>query len=324
MKNNLSCEVVNDLLPTYIDGLTSQVTNQAVESHLTNCKNCSEVLERMKCPDENTQDIDKQNIDFLKKTRAKSRQHITIGIIAAAVFVIVAFLVNGFFIGKEVNNSDLIQVEVTVSDRHIAIIGNLTDSGKGVAKVNFINEGGVVNVTISQALKSIFYNNDFYAEYDCDTDISEIWIEDRIIWEHGESIAPKVAKLYETRHPYIGDMSANSKTGKELGIGKYIGNYTNELQTTEEPYGWKLIGEQDYSSENCEKIKTQMHSYASVLIATIDNLGYVTYEYTVEGKSCTLTVTEQDADTLAGQSVKEMGKTAGGLQRLMNIVDLGI
>ena len=34
MKNDLTCGVVRDLLPSYVEGLTSQETNQAVETHL--------------------------------------------------------------------------------------------------------------------------------------------------------------------------------------------------------------------------------------------------------------------------------------------------
>lgn len=31
MKNELSCEVVQDLLPSYVDCLTSDVTNQSIK-----------------------------------------------------------------------------------------------------------------------------------------------------------------------------------------------------------------------------------------------------------------------------------------------------
>ena len=31
-KNKLQCEIVQDLLPSYVDGLTSEVTNEAVEN----------------------------------------------------------------------------------------------------------------------------------------------------------------------------------------------------------------------------------------------------------------------------------------------------
>ena len=37
-ENDLTCEVVQDLLPSYVDGLTSDVSNQAVEQHLKICE----------------------------------------------------------------------------------------------------------------------------------------------------------------------------------------------------------------------------------------------------------------------------------------------
>ena len=41
MKNDLTCGVVRDLLPSYVEGLTSQETNQAVETHLASCPECT-------------------------------------------------------------------------------------------------------------------------------------------------------------------------------------------------------------------------------------------------------------------------------------------
>ena len=35
MKNELTCEVVQDLLPSYVDHLTSDITNTAIVSHLS-------------------------------------------------------------------------------------------------------------------------------------------------------------------------------------------------------------------------------------------------------------------------------------------------
>ena len=40
MKNDLSCAVVRDLLPSFVEGLTSEETNRAVESHLSACPDC--------------------------------------------------------------------------------------------------------------------------------------------------------------------------------------------------------------------------------------------------------------------------------------------
>ena len=42
MKNDLACEVVRDLLPSYIDGLTSEETSALIEAHLGECEACRE------------------------------------------------------------------------------------------------------------------------------------------------------------------------------------------------------------------------------------------------------------------------------------------
>ncbi len=34
MKNDLSCEVVQDLLPSYVGSLTSEVTNRSIKAHI--------------------------------------------------------------------------------------------------------------------------------------------------------------------------------------------------------------------------------------------------------------------------------------------------
>ena len=322
MKNELSCEVVQDLLPSYVDGLTSEVTNKSIESHIQNCTSCSEIFNRMKQPEISEMTMQKQDIDFLKKTRAKTRLHIVVGAIIAVIAVIAVVLMNAYFIGKNIDNPDLIKVDATVTNCHIVLNGNLTDFGEGVADVKFENENGIVHVTVLATKRSNFHKNYFYANYDSDTVISQIWLGDRIIWDNGDNISEDVAKLYKTKHSYIGNMSENEESALALEIWKDIGNYTNELQTIEEPYGWKLIAKQNYAMENRLKIEAQMKAYASALIAVIDNLGYVTFEYTVDEEKCLLTFTEKEADTLAGQSVKEMAKTPCGLQELMKILNL--
>ena len=47
MKNDLTCEVVQDLLPSYVDHLTSDVTNTAIETHIRECADCRRILSDM-------------------------------------------------------------------------------------------------------------------------------------------------------------------------------------------------------------------------------------------------------------------------------------
>lgn len=43
----ITCEVIQDLLPSYIDGLTSPQSNQLIEEHLATCNSCREFLAQM-------------------------------------------------------------------------------------------------------------------------------------------------------------------------------------------------------------------------------------------------------------------------------------
>ena len=43
MKNDLTCGVVRDLLPSYVEGLTSPESNAAVERHLSECPDCAQL-----------------------------------------------------------------------------------------------------------------------------------------------------------------------------------------------------------------------------------------------------------------------------------------
>ena len=46
--NKIPCEVIKDLFPSYVDGLTSDVTNGEIDRHVKDCSLCRAVLESMK------------------------------------------------------------------------------------------------------------------------------------------------------------------------------------------------------------------------------------------------------------------------------------
>ncbi|NLZ81782.1 MAG: zf-HC2 domain-containing protein [Clostridiales bacterium] len=71
MINQSDCGIVRDLLPNYIDGLTSQRSNEYVQDHLEKCNECKESYESMKMP---IKDIDQapeiaEFRGFLTKTK---------------------------------------------------------------------------------------------------------------------------------------------------------------------------------------------------------------------------------------------------------------
>ena len=74
MKNN-EHKLVQDLFPSYIDGLTSMETTQYIEEHLESCEECKKVLENMKTKiqDENRTDLKDKKVKYAKKVNRKLR-----------------------------------------------------------------------------------------------------------------------------------------------------------------------------------------------------------------------------------------------------------
>ena len=44
----MKCEIIRDLLPSYVDGLTSRESDRAIEEHLKDCRECRAYLDEMK------------------------------------------------------------------------------------------------------------------------------------------------------------------------------------------------------------------------------------------------------------------------------------
>ena len=86
-------------------------------------------------------------------------------------------------------------------------------------------------------------------------------------------------KVVRWRDPYIGDMSANLKIADAAEVSERYGAYKNELQTSKEPYGWTIILEEPISPSQETKTRQKMLSDACLIIASVDNLGVVTWRY---------------------------------------------
>lgn len=117
MKNELSCEVVRDLLPSYHDGLTSEVTNAAVETHLAICEDCMQTLERMSAPLEQKTTAPQENktIDFLKKVRRIDRWKLVIACVVAMLMMCFGLKFIQQHVGHYITD-ELSNITVTVSD----------------------------------------------------------------------------------------------------------------------------------------------------------------------------------------------------------------
>lgn len=91
---SVNCDVIQDLLPNYIDKISSESTNELVEEHLQSCKKCQEALQSMS-KDIDSKIIENQDdqIDYLKGFR---KDKIKSNIKAVLIFIIITILVFTF------------------------------------------------------------------------------------------------------------------------------------------------------------------------------------------------------------------------------------
>ena len=68
MKEKKECKIVQDLLPNYIEGLTTKETNEYIEEHINNCVECQTILKNMKDDiNLNKQKRDGREVEYIKK-----------------------------------------------------------------------------------------------------------------------------------------------------------------------------------------------------------------------------------------------------------------
>ena len=86
--------------------------------------------------------------------------------------------------------------------------------------------------------------------------------------------AGRADDLYQLRTPYVGNNVAVANVVGSFQLDEVLGPYTIELQTSQEPYGIILHLEQDLTSETARRYLEEM---SSLILALIDNAGYVAY-----------------------------------------------
>lgn len=320
MNDKLNCSIVRDLLPSYVDNLTSAETNAAVEQHLSDCADCSETFRAMKNP-EDKKTTPAVEVDYLKKVRRHTRSSsILIGIFLMLLGMsIIGF--RSFYVGSQAAASDTV-CDVSVSGNTVTVSGTVVAGGKSVSRISFSDSNGMVQMKIYTVPKAFFNSKTFSETYTAQSEVVQVRADDLIVWEEGVEIGRMASQLFAATNPFVGDMPSNSEVASILGISDQFGPLTNSLQTAQEPYGWTLELENGIDEDELNTAQNLMAADSYVMLACIENLGYVTWSYTVDGKAQKYTVTADDATAFAGQNIKLCGETATEMQKLVSSLSI--
>ena len=126
--------------------------------------------------------------------------------------------------------------------------------------------------------------------------------------------------------PYVGDVMADGMVMLTLRIQSDFGIYSTELQTTTQPYGWTIKFEDpiDAGGKDLDKQLDLLRRDSYMMIALIDNLGYMKWEYrTLESDELkTLTVTKEEATQALGSDIKKCAENTETLRAAMEKFDI--
>jgi hypothetical protein len=109
MKKELTCSIVQDLLPNYIEMLTSEETNYEIEHHLDICEECKKVYEQMGADIVNIEKAPLIEVKFLKKVK-RTR------LLAAALCVVLTVVLSYLIYSSEykfTNNKSSLSTAIT-------------------------------------------------------------------------------------------------------------------------------------------------------------------------------------------------------------------
>lgn len=321
-KHKIKCEMIQDILPLYVDGLTSDVTNQEIEEHVAECEVCKAMLNHMREPEIVEEKVnEKEKIDILKVIKKQNRKHVFISVLIICTLLVVGFFVKIFFIGSDARAESVICTVRKIDDK-FHIEASLADSGLGFVKTKVLEGPNFLRIDLKTALVSPFSQEEYETEYTIknleENKILRVYIGDRIVWEEGHEIPINIFELYQTRHEYVGDASANGATAMALGMGDLLGNFTHELDGKT----WTIVLEEVVFNEYEVALEEKMKAYACVLMALVDNLEVVRFEYTTEAGHKTSAFDTSDAMIASGGDIKTSVRSAKDLLMLMRKLDL--
>ena len=354
MKNipELPCAIVEDLLPAYVEGLTSEETTAAVEAHLASCPACAAKRAAMGAeegpsPEEAAETA--REVDYLKAVRRRSRRRVAAAILCTVLVLLLGFAAKIFVIGTPLNPGG---VAVDTQEEGGALQVGISSLGSGNAFRGWTveNRDGVVSIAARSVLVSpLFRDGTGTVEVPLEG-VTEIWLgeagEGRMIWQDDTMILADAWALYQAQTPYVGN---NSAVGRVLAAvdtwyGPPIVDYTISLQTSSEPYGLTIHFD-DVTAHILgagKSIDDRMYAVAPALLALIGNLGQVQWTYAApDGTAVTRSVTLEEvdaalpdwiaaydldagADWTAPESVKDYAASPAAVQQLIDLIDFGL
>lgn len=324
--SKIPCELIRDLFPSYIDKLTSDTSNQIIEEHVSECGECSNILNDMKAEYDKPHtatDAELIEIDFLKKNKRKNKK-ILIASLSVILIIFTVLALRLYVIGDYMSGQWFwFKVTAGYGDGYtgrepITFDARPNDGVHAISSVSYEEEPGVLKIRTKAVLSSPLHNGDYHSVYSPATALEQIYVNDRIVWSNGNEISEYTSDIYNTAHEYMGDMSANNETANALGLSDRLGPFENKLYSSKQPYGWEIKLQDRIPADDLAKKTRYMKAFAYTALGIIGNLDEVIFIYDTEaGEHVTKTYNIELANDLLGYDVKSCKDNIDNLYDLL-------
>lgn len=304
MKNDLSCAVVQDLLPAYAEGLTAPETNEAVERHLADCPDCAAHLAAMQAPETAEQEETDKEVDYFKALRRRGRRRVALAVALTVLALIGVLAAMVFIIGSPADTETMV-LNIWTSDEALQVEVSSRVSANAYWGWETETADGVVTITAREGLVSALHPT-AAAKLSVPLEgIDEVYLCGRLVWQEGMEIRESTLALYGKKTPYVGNASAVGAALNEIDhwFGS-TGPYTFSLETAAPPYGLTV---------NLESPMTRSTEirYAALVLALVENLDTVTWSCPdAQGTPQSVTYRCADVETLLSDAAAERGLEA--------------
>lgn len=235
MKNDLTCAVVEDLLPSYAEGLTSPETNGARGAPPGRVQRVQRKACRHARPEpEQEREETAKEVDYLKKVKRRGWKRVALAVVLTVLVLLGALAAKVFLIGSPADAQSMglnvwtedgvLWVEVTSGVSANAYWGWETEV-----------ENGTAHITAREGLVSGLHP-DACGKISVPLEgVEEVYLCGRLIWQEGEIIQNRTLALYNARTQYTGDAVALGRIAQELDIESVMGPFSNILKTDQPP-----------------------------------------------------------------------------------------
>ena len=339
MRNDLTCAVARDLLPSYVEGLTAEETGQAVERHLRSCPDCAAKHAAMVGPELAARLAEeRRELDYLKRVKRRSRLRILAAVVCTVLVIAGGFAAKIFLIGTPIQPQTYALRHYVDEENVLHLVIDCTASGMAYYGWDIERgEDGLVEI-FGRAVTVSSIHNEGWGRLKVPLEgVREVRLCGDLVYQDGVAVSGAAMHRYEARTPYVGDAPALGRAAEAIGLDETSWGYTTELHTSERPYRWTVKFQKHWGDTSIDEL--MCYYYGPQMLALVDNLDEVGWSYTTatsSGKTfCQGVLTLEEADAhlaevlarsscgeqwKALKSVKDFAATPAGVQVLYDLL----